>query len=157
MLFRSTEQAPERNRENLLWSLSRIQGFVGATNAFGPMRGERFAELADQMAAAMAELASRGLLFVDARGGAVGGAWGRGVDVVLDDNEDRDRIDARLDELSTLAREKGSALGLAMLPRPATVDRIAAWANGLAAKGVALAPVSAIALAPPTAPKGPAK
>ncbi len=39
-------------------------------------------------------------------------------------------IDAKLARLAKLAREKGSALGLATAVRPVTVDRIAAWATG---------------------------
>jgi polysaccharide deacetylase 2 family uncharacterized protein YibQ len=57
-------------------------------------------------------------------------------------------LDQRLAALDALALGKGSALGIVMLPYPVTLDRVAAWASGLAQKGVALAPVSAIAAAP---------
>ena len=57
-------------------------------------------------------------------------------------------IDAKLAQLTQLALEKGSALGLATAVRPVTVDRIVAWASRLAADGLALAPVSALVQPP---------
>jgi polysaccharide deacetylase 2 family uncharacterized protein YibQ len=39
-------------------------------------------------------------------------------------------------------------LGIVSVPRPVTVERIAAWTNTLASKGLALAPVSALVLPP---------
>lgn len=57
-------------------------------------------------------------------------------------------IDDKLAQLARLAREKGSALGFAGSVRPVTVQRLAAWATGLAADGLALAPVSALAKPP---------
>jgi polysaccharide deacetylase 2 family uncharacterized protein YibQ len=68
--------------------------------------------------------------------------------VVIDEPAVRTEIEAKLAALEQIARDKGSALGLAGATRPVTVDRIAAWANGLAAKGLALAPVSAVVVAP---------
>jgi polysaccharide deacetylase 2 family uncharacterized protein YibQ len=71
------------------------------------------------------------------------------VDAVLDDDPlNAASLDQRLDALTHLALDKGSALGLVSHPRPVTVDRLAAWANSLAAKGLALAPVSALVLPP---------
>jgi len=46
--------------------------------------------------------------------------------------------------------DKGSALGIISTPRPLTVGRVVAWANTLASKGLALAPVSALVLPPAT-------
>lgn len=145
-----TSLPPEQNRERLLWALSRMGGFAGATNALGGMRGERFSGMADQMDPVLRELDKRGLLFVDVRADAGPNrlAWGRSVDLVIDEITTEEQIDQRLEALSRLARDRGTALGLATTPRPVTVDRIAAWANGLVNKGLALAPVSAIAKPP---------
>jgi polysaccharide deacetylase 2 family uncharacterized protein YibQ len=44
--------------------------------------------------------------------------------------------------------DKGSALGLVSVPRPVTLARVAAWTTTLAAKGLALTPVSALVLPP---------
>ncbi len=152
-----TSLTPEQNRERLFWALSRMGGFVGATNALGGMRGERFSGMADQMELLQRELDKRGLLFVDVRADAGPNrmAWHRSVDLVIDDITAEDQIDQRLEALSRLARDRGTALGLASAPRTVTVDRIAAWANGLVNKGLALAPVSAIAN--PPAAKDPPK
>ncbi len=146
----TTSLPPEQNRDRLLWALGRMGGYAGATNALGEMRGERFSGMADQMGLVLRELDRRGLLFVDVRADAGPNrlAWGRPVDLVIDEVTTADQIDQRLEALSRLARDRGTALGLATAPREVTVDRIAAWANGLVNKGLALAPVSAIANPP---------
>lgn len=145
-----TSLPPERNMERLNWALSRAAGFVGVTNALGAMRGERFSGMADQMGVVLRELDRRGLLFVDARADAGPNrlSWGRSVDLIIDEIPTGEQLDLRLEALSRLARDRGSALGLATVPRPVTVDRIAAWANGLLNRGLALAPVTAIASPP---------
>ena len=140
-------------------ALSRVDGYVGAIGVIGTMRGERLAAMTDQMDAVLSELAGRGLLYIDpreergAKGGAVARTWGRHVELVIDDPADQDvadraMIDAKLAELEQLARDEGSALGLVMRPTPVAVARIAAWSNGLADRGLALAPASAVVLPP---------
>jgi polysaccharide deacetylase 2 family uncharacterized protein YibQ len=97
------------------------------------------------------DIAGRGLLFVDARPGQARFplAWNRCVDLLIDDDgADAATLDSRLDELSHMALDKGSALGLVSLPRPKVLERVAAWTNTLASKGLALAPVSALAMPP---------
>lgn len=145
-----TGATPEQNAERLDWALSRITGYVGATSALGLLRGERFAGYASQMTPVLRELGERGLLFIDARPGQLAPAevWGRSIDLVVDEPAVRTEIDVRLADLERIARDKGSALGLVGAVRPVTIDRLAAWANGLAAKGLALAPVSALVAAP---------
>jgi polysaccharide deacetylase 2 family uncharacterized protein YibQ len=144
-----TALAPQMNRSRLDWALSRISGYVGATGALGLLHGERFAG-SPQMLPVLDSLADRGLLYVDARPGRqpLPKVWSHGVDMVIDEPAVRTEIEAKLAALEQIARDKGSALGLAGATRPVTVDRIAAWANGLAAKGLALAPVSAIVVVP---------
>ena len=141
-----TGAAPERNALNLEWALSRIQGYAGATGALDGLRGERYAAISDMLGAMEDELALRGLFYLDPRPGAPvpSNAAGRGVDVVVDDPPLRSDIEARLAKLEQVARDRGSALGLAGPPRPVTLERIVAWANGLAARGIALVPVSAL-------------
>jgi polysaccharide deacetylase 2 family uncharacterized protein YibQ len=148
-----TALPPAENLLRLRAFLSRIDGYTGVTNAFGGMRGERLAGVQDQFEAVLQEVAHRGLLFVDARPGAPfpGIAWGRSVDMTIDDDPvDAGTLDERLDRLSRTALDKGSALGVVSTPRPVTLDRIAAWTNGLIAKGLALAPVSALVRPPAT-------
>ncbi|BDG74127.1 divergent polysaccharide deacetylase family protein [Roseomonas fluvialis] len=142
-----TGRGMAENLDQLDWSLARFQGYVGAIGVVAGMRGERFAALPEAMAAVQEALFRRGLLYVDPRPGAPSPsrAWGRGVDVVLDEPaRTRHEIDRRLAELEQLARERGSALGLAGAPTPVLVEGIAAWAVGLDQRGVVLAPVSAL-------------
>jgi polysaccharide deacetylase 2 family uncharacterized protein YibQ len=143
------------NEQHLHWVLSRISGYVGATGVVGTMRGERLAAMTDHIDPVLSDLARRGLLYVDPRdgGGAVAKAWGRHVDLVIDqpsgeDEADRVTIDARLTELEQRAKDNGSALGLVMRPTPVATARLSAWSNGLADRGLALAPVSALVQPP---------
>ncbi len=147
-----TNLPPERNTERLHWAMSRLGGYAGATNAFSTMRGERFSGLPDQMAMVLHELDARGLVFVDARIGQAqpAGIWGRTIDVIIDEAANREDIEAKLEVLSHLALDRGSALGMATVPRPLTIERIAAWSNSLMSKGLILAPVTALVLPPPS-------
>ena len=146
-----TAVSPADNMARLYTILGRVTGYAGVTNALGPMRGERLASMADQFDPVLQEVADRGLFFLDARVGQkpLPRAWNRSIDMVLDDEPlDAAALDQRLDGLTHLALDKGSALGIVSAPRPVTVDRIAAWANTLRAKGLALAPASALMLPP---------
>ncbi len=146
-----TSVSPAENLTRLDSVLARITGYAGVTNALGPMRGERLAGVPDQIGPVLQEVASRGLLFLDARTGAtrLPYAWNRSADVVLDDDPlDAATLDQRLDALARLALDKGSALGIVSAPRPVTVERVAAWANTLASKGLILAPISALVQPP---------
>jgi polysaccharide deacetylase 2 family uncharacterized protein YibQ len=142
--------APE-NMANLEWVLSRFPGYVGSIGVVGGMRGERFAAMEQSYLALQESLRNRGLLFVDARPGVAGPAraWGRAVDVVLDEPATRSEIERRLGELEAIAKARGSALGLAHAATPVVVDRLVAWAAGLERRGLALAPVSALIRRPP--------
>ena len=144
--------APE-NMANLEWVLSRFPGYVGAIGVVGGMRGERFATMEQSYLALQESLRNRGLLFVDARPGVAGPAraWGRSVDVILDEPATRTEIERRLVELETIAKARGSALGLAHAATPVVVDRLVAWASGLERRGVALAPISVLIRRPPEA------
>jgi polysaccharide deacetylase 2 family uncharacterized protein YibQ len=142
-----------QNRERLEWAMSRIAGYAGATGAFTGMGGERFAASTDQLGAVEHELAARGLFYIDPRPGkgAPTQVTGRDVDLVLDDEPAlASQIDSNLAKLERIARDRGSAVGLAELPFPVTVERIAAWASGLEARGIILVPASALALPPRT-------
>jgi polysaccharide deacetylase 2 family uncharacterized protein YibQ len=147
-----TGLSPAENLDRLRWLLAHLGGYVGVTNALGGLRGERLAGMADQMDPILAELARRGLLYVDARPAGSGGVavqhhvWSREVDLEVD--EPIDDIDVKLAQLEQIAHDRGDALGLAEAPSPVTVQHIAAWANGLLERGLALTPVSALARPP---------
>jgi hypothetical protein len=144
------------NLDQLDWALARVQGQVGAIGVVAGMRGERFAALPEAIGAVQEALFRRGLLYLDPRPGAAAPAraWGRGVDVVLDEPaRTRGEIERRLGELEAIARDRGSALGLAGAPTSVLVETVTAWAAGLEQRGMVLAPVSAM-IQRPEAPGG---
>lgn len=145
-----TGAAPAVNRENLEWALSRLQGYVGVTGASDGLRGERFAAQSSSFDLILDEVARRGLLYIDPRPGAPPPRIaGRSVDLVVDDPSTRAEIEGKLAALERVAREHGSALGLAGPLRPVTVQRIAAWARDIEGRGFELVPVSALITEPP--------
>ncbi len=140
----------ESNITRLTWSLTRFTGYAGVTN----LLGGRFLSDPDSLEPVMAYVARRGLFFFD------GGPQNRSVApdvarrigapyvqslVTLDTIQAGMEIDARLSELEKLARANGAAAGSGFL-HPATIDRIANWAKGLAERGVVLVPASAIVM-----------
>lgn len=141
------------NAQRLEWLLGRQTGHVGVIAALGPMRGERFAALVEPYARVQEAVAARGLLFLDPRPGAPAPsrAWGRSLDLVLDEPATRGEIDLRLAQLERMARERGAALGYLGEAGPVAFERVALWAAGLEARGVVLAPPSALARAPEVA------
>jgi len=140
------------NLDRLHRLLALVQGYVGVTDALGEQRGARFAGVPRLMGPVLAEVARRGLLYVDARPPDAGGqavqnqVWSVDADLVVD--EPADTIDAKLAQLEQLAREHGQALGVAGAPSPVVVQHIVAWSNGLMNRGFVLAPVSALVRPP---------
>jgi polysaccharide deacetylase 2 family uncharacterized protein YibQ len=149
-----TGNLPALNQQRLEWALTRFDGYVGATGALGGLRGERFAAAHELMDPLLQVLAARGLLYIDPRPGAPHPPFvtGRSVDVVIDEPPVRTEIEANLARLEQIAHDRGAALGLAGAPRPVTLDRLGAWAATLPSRGLVLAPVSALAEAPPPRP-----
>ncbi len=148
------------NRRNLDWALGRFAGYAGVTAALGgQLNGERFPMLTEQMKPVLSSLAARGLFYVDPRTRSETGGeravlpyvWNRSVDLVVDEPADGASMEVKLAALEDIARGTGSALGLVELPSPVALDRLAAWSNGLAARGFVLAPASALMLPPPRA------
>ena len=141
----------EKNSANLAWALGRQSGFVGVTNALGNLRGERFAAAGDAYTAMLAEIARRGLIYIDARPLAAPPRMvhGRSIDLIIDEPPIRDDIDQRLADLEKMARDRGSALGFIGVIRPVTIERLNLWANLLPGHGLVLVPVSALTHPPP--------
>jgi polysaccharide deacetylase 2 family uncharacterized protein YibQ len=74
------------------------------------------------------------------------------VDLVVDEPATRGEIERKLARLEELARETGAALGYAGEASPVLVDRVAAWAGGVEARGLVLAPVTALLRRPEQEP-----
>ena len=149
--------ADRDNVESLRWLMSRFVGYVGVVNYLGG----KFTADARALSPALAEIAARGLDYLDdgasprslAREVAAGlGLPAAKADVVVDADPAPEAIDAALARLEALARSRGTAIGVAAA-RPIAVERIARWAAGLEARGVALTPVSALIARAPAAPQ----
>ncbi len=131
------------------WGLERVHGFVGVNNHMG----SRFPASPRGMAAVMAALKARGLLFLDSltSSASVGAAMARHAGVayatrdVFLDNEwgDRAAIARQLERLEAVALRRGSAIGIGH-PHPATLDVLARWLPQARARGFAIVPISAI-------------
>ena len=99
----------------------------------------------------MGELKARGLLFVDSltiphsvalRRAEAAGVVALGRDVFLDNSPDPNAIRVQLAEVEAIARRSGHVIAIGH-PRQTTMDVLAAWLPGVAARGFVLWPVSA--------------
>jgi polysaccharide deacetylase 2 family uncharacterized protein YibQ len=139
-------------RRRVAWALDRVDGVVGINNHMG----SRFTADRAAMDFVMAELARRGLMFLDSvtSGRTVGSAASRAAgvpyvarDVFLDNVETAEAIRAQLRKLEAVARRDGSAIAIAH-PKAVTLDVLEAWLASLAQRGFVLVPVSALVAAP---------
>jgi len=146
---------PAENEQRLFWALGRFTGYVGAIGALGPLRGERFAQVPALLGDLEQALHGRGLLYIDPRPGnrPPSRAWGRSVDLVIDEPATGSEVERKLAALEERARAQGSALGYAGEPAPVLLERIIAWAAGLEGRGAVLVPTTALIRRPePAAP-----
>jgi polysaccharide deacetylase 2 family uncharacterized protein YibQ len=142
-----TALEPAQNLDHLAWLMSRFTGYVGVTNFLG---GKFLANEA-VFGPVLREIGNRGLIFFDdgtsprslASGlGANFAVAGTKADVVIDATTRSEAIEAALNKLEAVAREKNLAVGSANA-LPITVEHVARFARALAARGIALVPVSA--------------
>lgn len=143
---------PAANLDRLHAMMARASGYVGLANHMG----QRF--LADEAALTpvLRDVASRGLIYVEdagadrSRASAIAGRVGLSAlraDVVID-GETPEQVRSALDRLEALARERGGAIGAASA-LPGAMTQIQRWAEGLEGRGVALVPLSAMAVSAP--------
>lgn len=138
----------EELSRRITWGLNRFDGYVGINNHMG----SRFTRDERGMAAVMAQLKERGVLFLDSltTPDSVGGAMAARFavphvarDVFLDHVQDRDHVRRSLARLEERARAKGYAIGIGH-PHEETLEAVRPWLADLEARGFALVPVSAI-------------
>jgi polysaccharide deacetylase 2 family uncharacterized protein YibQ len=143
-----TSLTPQQNLERLDWVLGRASGIVGVTN----QAGSRFTASNDALRPVMQRLRDRGLMFVDARTTprSVAASLATSMnlpraisDRLIDQEASRLAIDAQLVDVERVARETGNAVAMGQ-PYPVTFERLNAWLPTLEAKGIALAPVTAL-------------
>jgi len=136
---------PNDVEARMAWLLGRATGYFGVTNYLG----DRFVTSDAGMAAFLAVLRQRGVAFLD--DGSVRrrpGAWARAsADVVVDETQTPAAIIGRLNELEAAAKSRGAALGTGFA-YPVTVEAAARWTAGLDARGLQLAPASAMTQRP---------
>lgn len=142
------------NADRLGWTLSRFTAYAGVVNYMGA----RFTSEPDAIRGFMQEVGERGLMYLDdgssprSVAGDVAGATPApfaSADLVLDTVPNSAAIDERLAQLEEIARERGSAIATASA-YPASLERIAAWAERAPGRGIVLVPVTALAREPST-------
>ena len=142
-----TTLPPEENLKRLQWLMSRFTGYVGITN----LMGAKFEPTQASFVPVLEEVKARGLLFVD--DGSVKDSAGAQIastigldfataDVQIDAVPSPDDINKALARLEAVAREKGSAIGIASA-KPGTIKQLSQWAGQLQGKNIILIPVSA--------------
>jgi polysaccharide deacetylase 2 family uncharacterized protein YibQ len=142
-----TSLGAEQNLDRLFWHLSRFQGYVGVAN----FMGARFVATDAAMQPFMREAAKRGL-GAAARSVAATAAEGQSMpfakaDLAIDAVPTSVEIDRALAKLESLARERGSAVGMASA-LPISIERIGIWAKALESRGILLVPLTTAMLKP---------
>ena len=147
-----TTLSAEQNADRLAWHMSRFQGYVGIAN----FMGARFVATDAAMQPLVKEAARRGLAWLDdgTAPRSVAGVIAEGqampfarADVSIDTVPTPAEIDRALARLETLAKERGTAVGVASA-LPISIERIGSWAKQLEARGLTLVPLTTAMLKP---------
>jgi polysaccharide deacetylase 2 family uncharacterized protein YibQ len=141
-----TTLAPEQNLDRLYWHLSRFQGYAGIAN----FMGGRFVVTDAVMQPIVREAAKRGLGYLDdgsaPRSVAPALAASQAMpfakaDFSIDAVPTAVEIDRALAKLENLAKERGTAIGIASA-LPVSVERIGVWIKALESHGIMLVPLT---------------
>src|ERR1700692_1326551 len=141
-----TSLAPEQNLDRLYWHLSRFQGYAGIAN----FMGARFVVTDAVMQPIVREAAKRGLGFFDdgsaPRSVAASLAAAQAMpfakaDFSIDAVPTAVEIDRTLAKLENLAKERGTAVGIASA-LPISIERIGVWIKALESHGILLVPLT---------------
>lgn len=135
-------------KERLHWHMGRFTGYIGIANFLGA----KFSADPAALTPVIEELRRRGLMYFDdassrrSLAGNISAASGTPfvrADIILDENRDDRAVDAALLKLEARAVQKGTAVGFANA-LPNVIARIARFTPGLAKRGIALVPASAM-------------
>lgn len=138
----------DKNQQRLLSTLGRVSGYVGVTS----LSGSRFGNAPDNIRSILTEVNRRGLMFLDAQAGARSPAAREATkiglpralgDGLIDEVPSKAAIEAQLRNLEEAARLDGAAVGIASA-YPVTLDQLSQWIATLEAKGIVLAPITAL-------------
>ena len=136
----------DQNIDRMYWHMSRFQGYAGVAN----FMGGRFVVADAVMQPIVKEAARRGLGYFDdgssprSVAGAAAAAqampFAKG-DITIDTVPTAVEIDHALANLENLAKERGTAVGVASA-LPISIERISAWTKTLDSHGIMLVPLT---------------
>ncbi len=144
-----TSASEVENLNRLEGVMKRAGGYVGLLTTMG----SAFTVNAESLSPVLQTLKERGLLYVDGRytSRTMGPELASQIQLpraynnrFIDATPSLRAINGRLTELEEITKINRFAVGLAQ-PYPVTLDRLTAWLPTLKGKGIALAPISAIA------------
>ncbi len=141
-----TTLSTDANLDRLYWHLSRFQGYAGIAN----FMGARFVVADAVMQPIIREAAKRGLGYLDdgsaprstapALAAAQAMPFGK-ADFAIDAVPTAAEIDRALTRLENLAKERGTAIGVASA-LPISIERIGVWTKALESRGIMLVPLT---------------
>ena len=136
----------DQNIDRMYWHMSRFQGYAGVAN----FMGGRFVVADAVMQPIVKDAARRGLGYFDdgssprSVAGAAAAAqampFAKG-DITIDTVPTAVEIDHALANLENLAKERGTAVGVASA-LPISIERISAWTKTLDSHGIMLVPLT---------------
>ena len=141
-----TTLSTDANLDRLQWHLSRFQGYTGIAN----FMGARFVVTDAVMQPIIREAAKRGLGYLDdgsaPRSTAPALAAAQAMpfakaDFAIDAVPTAGEIDKALARLENLAKERGTAIGVASA-LPISIERIGVWVKALESRGIMLVPLT---------------
>ncbi|MGE0230192.1 MAG: divergent polysaccharide deacetylase family protein [Flavobacteriaceae bacterium] len=142
-----TGLSPRQNLDRLYWVMGRFTGYTAVAN----YQGAQFSTVDTVMEPLFRELRNRGVGYFDdgsapqSLSATLADRLGLGyakADVVVDAQADPEAIEAALERLEDIAKNRGTAIGAASA-LPVTVRELGTWSRALAAQGIALVPLSA--------------
>jgi hypothetical protein len=149
-------------RDTLLTTLSEVENLnrlehimlqAGGFAGLLATHGSKFTLSSEVLLPILKSIKARGLLYVDSRSTSrsVGPELSSSIqlprafnNIFIDKNPSARNINTKLKELEIIAKKTKFAVAIAQ-PLPITLELLNNWIKGLKAKGIALAPVSAIA------------
>lgn len=135
-------------RQRTTTALDSFDGYAGVNNHMG----SRFTAFRPGMETVLRQFKGRGLMFLDSRTSpqSVGDQVAQEIGVpsiarhvFLDDDESLDAVRRRLAETEAVARRQGFVVAIGH-PHEATLQALAEWLPTVQAKGLALAPATAV-------------
>ena len=137
------------NLNRLEYIMVQSGGYVGLLST----HGDKFTLNSELLLPILKSIKTRGLLYVDSRttSQSLGPELSSNIqlprafnNVFIDKTPSRDYITTKLRELERIAVDKKFAVAIAQ-PLPLSIEIISEWTSGLKEKGIALAPITAIA------------